>query len=466
MSLNYAQVQHLTREIKEAVEGAECTGVASAAPRVYVFSFLKNNKASPLLLSFEHGYVRLHLLENFPKSERSDSFARNLQGKIVGATLSQVTVLNEDRIVELTFSNRGKDFRLIAELLPRRPNCLLLDSKGHVLYSLHPTNASQYAFPEKPANHVLPEGEAVLLSSRETEKHYADMETDQTSHKRRIEIEKLLQQNVRKVEKRVKERLDTLEECKRYAEVHHEGELLQANLYQIKKGMKELEVTDWMNGDAVMTIPLDPKIEPKNLVAQIFRRAKRLHAGIPHAEEQLQKTEKDLLIARERLAEASSITDTETLEAYAESIGLLPKGGTSSPRKKHQEPAKPYHRFVSAAGMDIWVGKSAKDNDLLTFRHARGLDWWLHASDCPGSHVVLRCEKDQEPDHASVTDAAELALRFSKFKDQGKGEVSLTQVKGIVKVKGCPGKVMLSKHKTLYIDLNEERWNRLRRTKS
>ena len=465
MSLSYEQVRHLTQEIKSVLEHAVCTEISSPSHHVYIFSFRKGERSHYLLLSFRHGLVRLHLVENASITSNKDSFVRAIQSKVLGATLDQVSLLNEDRIVAFEFSNQGKEYRLIAELVPRRPNCLLIDSKEAVIHSLYPTGSLRYCCPEKPQR--SPEKEDVkLMSSLETERHYAAIEADNESAARRVEIEKQLQQRVRKAEKRVQERLQLLEECRAFAKVHHDAELLQANLYRIKKGMTEIEVTDWEDGDAPKKFVLDPKTEPKNLSAQLFRRAKRLHAGISHAEEQLRAAEADLSIARKTLSEAVLLADIHSLEKFAIGIGLYPKGDAPSVRKKAPEPAKPYHRFVSITGMDIWVGKSAKDNDLLTFRHARGLDWWLHASDCPGSHVVLRCQRDIDPDHASIVDAAELALRFSKFKDQGKGDVSITQVKGVTKVKGCPGKVMLSKHKTLSIDLDDERWNRLRRTRS
>ena len=40
------------------------------------------------------------------------------------------------------------------------------------------------------------------------------------------------------------------------------------------------------------------------------------------------------------------------------------------------------------------MGKGAADNDKLSIEpeHRDPDDWWLHASGCPGSHVVVRCD--------------------------------------------------------------------------
>jgi predicted ribosome quality control (RQC) complex YloA/Tae2 family protein len=130
---------------------------------------------------------------------------------------------------------------------------------------------------------------------------------------------------------------------------------------------------------------------------------------------------------------------------------------------KQPVPQKPYHQFVSKSGLHIWVGKNAKCNDLLSFHYANGNDWWLHAHNFPGSHVVIRLVGDKEPDQEALADAAELALRYSKAKEGQEGEVSVTQAKYLRPVKGTPGKVMLSRHTVLYHRLDEKRWLRLYR---
>ena len=53
------------------------------------------------------------------------------------------------------------------------------------------------------------------------------------------------------------------------------------------------------------------------------------------------------------------------------------------------------------------MGKQAEDNDELSMspEHRAGSDWWMHASGCPGSHVVIR-RSDEPLDNEIVQDAA------------------------------------------------------------
>ena len=47
-------------------------------------------------------------------------------------------------------------------------------------------------------------------------------------------------------------------------------------------------------------------------------------------------------------------------------------------------------RFVSPDGLTVLVGRSAADNDLLTFGLGESRDGWLHVAAESGSHVIVR----------------------------------------------------------------------------
>lgn len=284
---------------------------------------------------------------------------------------------------------------------------------------------------------------------------------DQLFEKQKKLAEKLVERKLKRVEKRVQERIQTLTDCKNWGKVHHDGLLLQSNLFRMTKGMKEIAVADWELDGAERTIVLNPLVAPQSQIASFFRRGKKLRLGLPHAERMLQKAENELAECIKQKQVLEQAADMESLNAFFQVFGpqSLPQARKRAPVEK--KPAKPYHTFISEAGVEIWVGKSAKDNDKLTFHCANGLDWWLHAHNYPGSHVVVRCEKGQELDPGTLSDAAELALRYSKAKNSGEGEVCLTHVKALSRVKGVPGKVMLSKPKVLRVVLDEKRWQRL-----
>lgn len=96
-----------------------------------------------------------------------------------------------------------------------------------------------------------------------------------------------------------------------------------------------------------------------------------------------------------------------------------PKRAPRGPKKRkgpRLEPKRrPYRRYYTLNKTEIRVGKQAEDNDVLSLspEHRDGSDYWMHASGCAGSHVVIRCG-DQNLDEEVIKDAAALAARQSK----------------------------------------------------
>lgn len=112
-------------------------------------------------------------------------------------------------------------------------------------------------------------------------------------------------------------------------------------------------------------------------------------------------------------------------------------------------------RVVREDGYEILVGRTARDNDRLTFREARPTDLWLHASGYAGSHVVVRAvdgPTDSVPRHV-VERAAALAAWHSKARDAGgKVAVHVCRAADVRKRKGAPaGEVQLRAHDTVRV---------------
>ena len=109
------------------------------------------------------------------------------------------------------------------------------------------------------------------------------------------------------------------------------------------------------------------------------------------------------------------------------------------------------------------MGKSAKDNDHLTFKVGKSDDLWLHARGTPGSHVIVQLEKGQTVPHETLKDAATLTLWFSDLRKSGKGEVIYTLQKFVKKAKGQkPGTVHVTRDKSIFIECKEDRLKRLK----
>ena len=111
-------------------------------------------------------------------------------------------------------------------------------------------------------------------------------------------------------------------------------------------------------------------------------------------------------------------------------------------------------RFEARDGTEILVGRTARDNDVLTFKIAAQKDFWLHVTGESGSHVVVRNPEgvDSLPKE-TLRFAAALAVRHSKAKNAGKVTVHVAKVKDVKKPRGFPpGKVTLARYKSVKVD--------------
>jgi predicted ribosome quality control (RQC) complex YloA/Tae2 family protein len=109
---------------------------------------------------------------------------------------------------------------------------------------------------------------------------------------------------------------------------------------------------------------------------------------------------------------------------------------------------------VSVEGFEVLVGRSARDNDELTFRLARPRDLWLHAAGHAGSHVVVRApESGGEVPRAVVERAAEYAAFHSKARNaRGKVDVHVCRAADVRKSRGAPaGTVHLRQFRTVRV---------------
>ena len=110
-------------------------------------------------------------------------------------------------------------------------------------------------------------------------------------------------------------------------------------------------------------------------------------------------------------------------------------------------------RFLSPDGFVILVGRTASDNDVLTFKLASPRDFWLHVAGDSGSHVVVR-----NPDNVTKLPretaryAASLAAGYSKASGGGQVAVHMVRRSEVRKPRGMPaGKVTIGKYVSLKV---------------
>jgi predicted ribosome quality control (RQC) complex YloA/Tae2 family protein len=236
------------------------------------------------------------------------------------------------------------------------------------------------------------------------------------------------------------------------------AELLLPHASRIPRGATEARLPDWSRTDeegnpAEVVLPLDPASSAAENAARWLKRARRYQAAQDRIAARQEQVRAELSQAEDLLARGQAAADAAALAAVEADLGP-----SSLPRvRKRDAPRLPYRVFQAQSGAKVLVGRSARDNDALTFRVARGNDVWLHARTVTGAHVVLPGAGDS-PDARTLGDAALLAAHFSSLRGESGAEVAWTRCKYVRKPRGAaPGSVLVSQEKTLRVRLDEDR---------
>lgn len=106
----------------------------------------------------------------------------------------------------------------------------------------------------------------------------------------------------------------------------------------------------------------------------------------------------------------------------------------------------------SPDGMIVLIGRTARDNDVLSLKLAAPRDFWFHVAGESGSHVVVRNpgKLDALP-RETKRYAAALAAGYSRARRGGKVAVHMARAGDVSKSRGlAPGKVHLRRFTTVH----------------
>ncbi|MGH9867463.1 MAG: Rqc2 family fibronectin-binding protein [Candidatus Polarisedimenticolia bacterium] len=236
------------------------------------------------------------------------------------------------------------------------------------------------------------------------------------------------------------------------------GELILAGLRSARKEGAQVRVPDvYEQGSPLVSIPIDPRLDLRANAERLFktaRRADRARQVIPARLETVRRRVGSMAGAEERLDAAASMSELESLEKQLQDEGLVRAVRRAQRAEVGRAPAwVPVREFRSAEGFTILVGRSASDNDHITFNVAAPHDLWLHAAGYPGAHVIVRNPRRlAELPEATVREAAELAAWMSRGKEEGELDVHVAWRRHVRKGRGMsPGMVMLRRHRTVRV---------------
>lgn len=266
--------------------------------------------------------------------------------------------------------------------------------------------------------------------------------------------------HVRTEQARHREQLSASSSARQYLE---HGEIIKANLYRLQPGQEVLEAEDFFApGYPVVAIPLDPSLTGAENAQAYFRRYHKARR-----KEELSRKRLAELEAEHSYLESVAVSLEHTLELpdLEEIRQELVQAGYLTARPKREKPSRRPERetvsnpleAISSTGEKILVGKNNRQNDRLSTKIAHPEDFWFHAQEIPGSHVVLRTG-GSPPQRQTLEEAALLAAYFSRGREAGKVAVDYTLARHVWKPKGAPpGKVLYDHQQTLVVRIDADR---------
>lgn len=268
-------------------------------------------------------------------------------------------------------------------------------------------------------------------------------------------IERLVKNEQKKLTKKVVKLKKQLEQAENSEGYRIRGEILNANLAQVKPGMTKISLPNYYDNNRPIEIKLDAALSPARNGQKYFTRYKKLRDSIKHVKEQIE-------IANDNLRYFDSI-QTAIDNAEPEDIDqitdeLINQGYLKRPQKQKRKKKVTEHnlnKFKLSSGKTVLVGKNNYQNDWLTLKKANKTDIWFHVKNIPGSHVILQ---DANPSDDDILEAAEIAAYFSKAKNSAHVQVDYVQDKRVKKPNGArPGFVIYTGQNSIEVTPEKDR---------
>ncbi|MBC7815136.1 MAG: NFACT family protein, partial [Burkholderiales bacterium] len=212
------------------------------------------------------------------------------------------------------------------------------------------------------------------------------------------------------------------------------GELILAYQYTFAPGQTELQAQYDLDAPP-LAVALDPTITPLENAQRYFERYNRAKRALEDVPRLIAQTKRELDYLGQLgtdLEFAANWLEIDDVQQALQSQGHWRGkragrigGGRSGPLK-----------LTTKEGFVLWVGRNSRQNDLVTFDKGGGDDWWLHARDVPGAHVVVKYDGRPVPERV-IEQAASIAAYYSAKRSEARAIVDVTRCKYVRKIKGA-----------------------------
>ena len=296
---------------------------------------------------------------------------------------------------------------------------------------------------------------------------YAERDKAESIKRRGQDILRLLSNASARLAKKTALQKESLEESRRLDEWKTAGDLITANIYQLKKGMEKATLINYYDENMPeVTVTLDTRLTPSQNAAKYYKKYNKAKSALEMLTQQIRQSEEETAYIDtvfESLTKAETESDLAEIREELASAGYGKKldnmrrsKGLGKDRIKLKKDPVPM-RFTTSDGYTVLCGKNNRQNDYVTTRVAEKNDYWFHVKNAPGSHVVLLLEGDDDPPAQTFTECAKIAAFYSSEREKPLTAVDYTKARYVRKPNGAkPGFVIYERNFTAYVTPSEQ----------
>jgi predicted ribosome quality control (RQC) complex YloA/Tae2 family protein len=370
----------------------------------------------------------------------------NLLHTLVGnSKILTIETPGNDRILRFTLSPKSsyknKKIALQFEFTGKNTNAILIDEDETVIEALRHVDAERSFRIIRPGTILLslppyeqkeeyrPIGDIDALLLENWEK-YESKRIDGLKKQKLSTVKKKIDKLSGLLD-RLPDENDLGQEEKKY---RNYGNIVLANLYQVKPYDTKLKAHDFEGREISITLPKG--VVTNRISEHFFNLAKRARNKAKNI-----YIEKENLSSKMEFYQNIHYAVENAKDAYELEL-LVPKRGKSQRKKEKLKECE----FFWIEDYKVLVGRNSNENQKL-LRIAKSNDLWMHIRDIPSSHVIIKTDKQNLPQNV-IEAAAKLCVDFS-VKNPSEYDVDYTKRKFVKIQEGS--NVLYNKYDTLRV---------------
>ncbi len=240
------------------------------------------------------------------------------------------------------------------------------------------------------------------------------------------------------------------------------GELITANIYQIKKGQTSTQLVNYYSetGETINVL-LDKDLSPQDNAQKYFKKYSKLKKALEITTNQLKETQSEIDYAKRieyTILSQDSILGLEEIERELKLQNVIKNADNNKSKSNKNVSATKNCLTYIIDGFIVKVGKNNLQNEALLDEASR-TDLWLHVKDYHSSFVIIKTENKPVPDSVILT-SSEICAYRSEAQNGSKVQVDYTLKKFVKKPpKSRPGSVIYTDYSTIIVTPNSHEEN-------